>query len=369
MLAALRTALLKRGVTVAARSGRTARRGYATAGPELHGKQSELPWIIGSVGFTVPAVVYLLSGTGEPSHDAHAPTVKDTAHDITDAVKSAIPSTESVKAAVTSAVPASVSDKATKAAEVVSDKASKATAVVSDKTSQATDVVSDKTAKASDVVSDKSEKAADVVSDKSEKAADVVSDKASQASDAVSEKASKASDVASDTAAKAAKAAEDTASETSESVKEAVAPAKKSVEGAATAAKDAVAPAAPEGTTSLPGKAKQAAKDVKEKLTSKGLPEYKGISTEKPTYGAAGGINDKDAAPGDVVSSHVGTAATDRDPRSFNEMSGKQEGLSNGPTFHASLHSTRGKEISMKAEGVHDTTKLKGSVDPKREGS
>lgn len=312
MLAALRTALLKRGVTVAARSGRTARRGYATAGSKLHGKQSELPWIIGSVGFTVPAVAYLLSGSGEHSHDAHANTAKDTAHDIADAVKSAIPSTESVKAAVTSAVPTSVSDKASKAAEVVSDKTSKATEVVSDKT---------------------------------EKTSDVVSDKASQASEAVSENASKASELASDATAKVTESAKDTASENSESVKEAVTPAKKSVEGAATAAKDAVADAAPEDTPSLPAKAKQAAKDVKEKLSSKGLPETKDIPKEKgPMYGAKGGINDKDAAPGDVVSSGVGTAATDRDPRSFNEMSGKQEGLSNGPTFHASLHSTRDRK-------------------------
>ncbi|KNG52602.1 hypothetical protein DDE82_001611 [Stemphylium lycopersici] len=54
-------------------------------------------------------------------------------------------------------------------------------------------------------------------------------------------------------------------------------------------------------------------------------------------------------------------------PRSFNYMSGKQEGLSNGNTHHSSQISKQ-PEMSKKGEGVAETAKLKGTVSTNRPG-
>lgn len=74
-----------------------------------------------------------------------------------------------------------------------------------------------------------------------------------------------------------------------------------------------------------------------------------------------------------------------KDVASPNMQSGKQEGISNKDTRHSVsisfsivarhmnindgsqvLHSERGQSISKKAEGAHETAKLKGTVDPFR---
>ncbi|KAL1794416.1 hypothetical protein ACET3X_007837 [Alternaria dauci] len=54
-------------------------------------------------------------------------------------------------------------------------------------------------------------------------------------------------------------------------------------------------------------------------------------------------------------------------PRSFNYMSGKQEGLSNGNTHHSSQISKQ-PEMSKKGEGVAESAKLKGTVSTNRPG-
>lgn len=54
-----------------------------------------------------------------------------------------------------------------------------------------------------------------------------------------------------------------------------------------------------------------------------------------------------------------------KEPKSFNEMSGKQQGLSNDETGHSSNISEQ-PEKSKKGEGVAETAKLKGTVSTDR---
>ncbi|KAG9185956.1 hypothetical protein G6011_02512 [Alternaria panax] len=70
----------------------------------------------------------------------------------------------------------------------------------------------------------------------------------------------------------------------------------------------------------------------------------------------------------DAISPDVADSADPRGkPRSFNYMSGKQEGLSNGNTHHSSQASKQ-PEMSKKGEGVIETAKLKGTVSTNRPG-
>lgn len=55
-------------------------------------------------------------------------------------------------------------------------------------------------------------------------------------------------------------------------------------------------------------------------------------------------------------------------PKSTNETSGKQEGLSNADTHHSSEISKQ-DDKSKKGEGVADTAKLKGTVSVDRPGA
>jgi len=57
--------------------------------------------------------------------------------------------------------------------------------------------------------------------------------------------------------------------------------------------------------------------------------------------------------------------ATSKEPGDKNTMSGKQEGLSNTDTKH-STDITNTEEKSTKGEGVPETAKVKGTVDPNR---
>ncbi|KAF3031773.1 hypothetical protein E8E12_002178 [Didymella heteroderae] len=54
-----------------------------------------------------------------------------------------------------------------------------------------------------------------------------------------------------------------------------------------------------------------------------------------------------------------------KEPKSFNEMSGKQQGMSNDDTHHSSQISEQ-DEKSKKGEGVAETAKLKGTVSTDR---
>lgn len=290
MLPALRTALLKRGSLAAVRATRSARpvgrRGYASdhGHSSGFGQGSDTPWIIGSIAFTVPAVGYLLSGSGKPSHDAHGPvTHGDKVHH-----------------------PASFTDAAKKVYDDVPKSVDEAKAVASNVAKGVKDTV--ETAKNTDY-----------------------KQKASDAVDAAKEKASNAADAVSSGAEKAKEGAKD--------------------------------------------KVKGAKEEVKETVSSDNDDSSKDI----PTIPQAGsqhprGVNPDEVnepAPGkrDLTPAGSGPSAGSRDPKSMNEQTGKQEGLSNTTTWHANMHDERGKEISKKAEGIHDTVKVKGTVDPKREGS
>lgn len=55
-----------------------------------------------------------------------------------------------------------------------------------------------------------------------------------------------------------------------------------------------------------------------------------------------------------------------KEAKSTNEMSGKQEGVSNADTENPVLHTERGDAISKKPEGVHQAAKIKGTVDTSR---
>lgn len=57
-----------------------------------------------------------------------------------------------------------------------------------------------------------------------------------------------------------------------------------------------------------------------------------------------------------------------KEPKSFNEMSGKQQGMSNDETHHTSQISEH-DEKSKKGEGVAETAKLKGTVSTDRPGA
>jgi len=99
------------------------------------------------------------------------------------------------------------------------------------------------------------------------------------------------------------------------------------------------------------------------KITMKGDPSAPGAGRPDPNEELGPKAMGHGAAP-----SHVADPADPRGkPRSFNYMSGKQEGLSNGDTHHSSQISKQG-EMSKKGEGVAETAKLKGTVSTKRPG-
>jgi len=88
---------------------------------------------------------------------------------------------------------------------------------------------------------------------------------------------------------------------------------------------------------------------------------------KQETGGAAEEAKDKvtgdNSAAGHGPETHPAVADAKRDPNTTNEMSGKQEGVSNADTAHATFG---GGAISKKGEGMHDTSKLKGTVDVNR---
>ncbi|RPB29719.1 hypothetical protein L211DRAFT_775578 [Terfezia boudieri ATCC MYA-4762] len=275
MLPFLRTAALRRGPNLAARA-RTARliprRSY---GSDVHPAQSssEMPWIIGSVAFTVPAVLYLMSGnSSSPDHSG-----KHSSHDAHSTVSNTV---ESAKQ--------SLSDAATKASE----KASEVTETIKEKSSQMAESLKETASETTSAA--RNEATGETVEEAKEKTSDRVEE--------INETTSALTDKAKKTAAEIAETAKEKASEASENIK------------------DKVLPDNPEN--------------------------------RKPYT--------------DITHSGQAADATSKKAGSFNTQSGKQEGLSNDDTRNALFYRERGAEISKKAEGVHDSAKLKGTVDPKR---
>ncbi|KAH0602863.1 uncharacterized protein H6S33_008513 [Morchella sextelata] len=180
---------------------------------------------------------------------------------------------------------------------------------------------------------DISEKASQAAEKASEKASEVYSDVKSKVtssdsspSDTASEVEEKGSEKAQNLKEKASEKAEDLKGKTSEKV---------------------------EDLKELKEKGSEKVNDLKEKGSEKAA-ELKKKAENESNQGKPPSETDK-------------PAAAIKPPKSMNEQSGKQEGISNSETNHAVLHDERGQAISKKSEGTHDTAKLKGTVDPNRE--
>ncbi|KAF8454368.1 hypothetical protein BGX38DRAFT_1141067 [Terfezia claveryi] len=318
MLPFLRTAALRRGPTFAARA-RTARliprRNY---GSEVHPAQSstEMPWIIGSVAFTVPAVLYLMSGNSSSpdhsgkhsNHDAHS-TVGDTV--------------ESAKQ--------SLSDAATKASEKVSE-------------------------------------VTETIKEKSSQMAESLTEAASETTSAtrnVNEDAKETAEAAKETTGEAIERGKEATGETVEQAKEKTGEQVEETNETTSALTDKAKKTAAEIAETAKEKASEASENFKDKVLPDD-PEAPGA--EKNTRAASErAILEENRKPyTDITHSEQAADATSQKAGSFNTQTGKQEKLSNDNTRHAEFYRERGAEISKKAEGVHDSAKLKGTVDPKR---
>ncbi|KAF8465332.1 hypothetical protein BDZ91DRAFT_235075 [Kalaharituber pfeilii] len=284
----LRTVLLKRGPGLMARSRPIGRRTYATH-VEAN-KSSDLPWIVGSLAVTVPAVLYLMSGP-----TPHKPDVHKAAYNAASKAQAAVPySVAEAKQTVSGA------------ASTASEAASKVTQAAKEKYEEASPAVSS--------TEDTEEKAGDAYESAEETAQDTAEETAEGAVEETSQ----------DTAN------EDTAREATEQMKEETPEMWDKVKASA---ENAVPK--PERTPRLQTEAERLAEN------------------KKP-------------AKRDLTHTDMGPSAATRETKSMNEMSGKQEGITSGPTWHAEFYDGKGPGISKKSEGVHDSVKLKGTVDPGR---
>ncbi|KAI5837037.1 hypothetical protein DFP73DRAFT_569705 [Morchella snyderi] len=183
-----------------------------------------------------------------------------------------------------------------------------------------------------------------------------ISEKASQVAEKASEKASEVYSNAKSKVTSSDSSPSETASEVKEKGSE---KAKNLKEKTSERAED------------LKEKASEKAEDLKEKI-SENIEDLKERGSEKVNTLKEKG-SEKAAAlkkkenEGKPPSETDKPAAANKPPKSMNEQSGKQEGISNSETNHAVLHDERGQAISKKSEGTHDTAKLKGTVNPYRE--
>ncbi|KAA8914913.1 hypothetical protein FN846DRAFT_925665 [Sphaerosporella brunnea] len=121
--------------------------------------------------------------------------------------------------------------------------------------------------------------------------------------------------------------------------------------------KEAVAEV-PQKAEEVKEKAEEKVEEVKEKGEEKFEEAKEAVSERKEEEEPKSStVNPQKIDPGNTATKEAGGPGT---------ISGKQEGLSNDDTSHAILHEERGDAISKKAEGVHDTAKLKGTVDVDR---
>lgn len=139
MLPILRTAALRRGSTFVARA-RTARSiPHRNYGSEVHpaNSSSEMPWIIGSVAFTVPAVIYLMSGNSSPAdhsgkHSSHRVThdPHSTVGKTVESAKQSFSDATTKASGQASAVTEFAKEKSSQVAESVKETASEAISAV-----------------------------------------------------------------------------------------------------------------------------------------------------------------------------------------------------------------------------------------------
>jgi len=176
-------------------------------------------------------------------------------------------------------------------------------------------------------------------SDKLESAKEWAEDKTQEATGAVKATASKAGEKASEYAGKVKDEAEDV---------------KDSAEEKASAIKKGAA----DGTDK--DKAAEDSAEEKASAIKKGAADgtdKNKAAEEEEKEGKKTSVNPQKVDPGDTAMKNAGGSGT---------MSGKQQGISNDDTWHAVLHEPRGDAISKKGEGVHDSAKLKGTVDVNR---
>ncbi|RPB15786.1 hypothetical protein P167DRAFT_532732 [Morchella conica CCBAS932] len=187
-----------------------------------------------------------------------------------------------------------------------------------------------------------------------------ISEKASQAAEKASEKASEVYGDVKSKVASSDSSPSDTASEVKEKGSEKAQDLKEKASEKAQDLKEKASDKAED----LKGKTSEKAEDLKEKGSEK-VNDLKEKGSEK-----AAELREKvgnESNQGKPPSETDKPAAAIKPPKSMNEQSGKQEGISNSETNHAILHDERGQAISKKSEGTHDTAKLKGTVDPYRE--
>ncbi|KAI5807153.1 hypothetical protein EDC01DRAFT_781941 [Geopyxis carbonaria] len=348
---ALRSVLSRRTPTLASRmparnlsQSRPLRSGSHNGNYYHKEPTSDTPWIIGSIALTVPACYYLLSSGSPKPHHADPHAKMDTA---SSSPGDAQPDHEGHHGALTTSDDEKPygSDKAAAKSASSSD-SGEATPEEEEGASSDDEAADKQTASgASKAVSETAEDA----KDQAKETAGKLSDKASELYGSAKAKATEVKDKAKDATENATEKAKDVTKNASEKAKDVT-------ENASEKAKD------------VTENASEKAKDVSEKATEK-------------AKGAAEKVSEKASDASDAASSgdHKEESKTSKDPqktdpgytaakkpKSENEMSGKQEGLSNTDTKHPLLHTERGDAISKKPEGVHQTAKLKGTVDVNR---
>ncbi|KAI5812096.1 hypothetical protein BZA77DRAFT_150051 [Pyronema omphalodes] len=262
----------------------------------ITGGASDVPWIIGSVGITLPCLYYLFTqGSPSPKHS-------DSHHKMDTASTSPGPNVQTH--------PPSQRNGFNHSHEHRTEADDKNAPVASQKEqhghgTKKTEVADSKDKEPTSTSPTKEEKTA--AHETQEQAGDVTENVKETAKEAASEAQEKAADI-------------------TESVKE-----------TASEAKEAVTEKVEEATESKSEDKEEAKDEAKEEK-----PKSKNPQEIDPGYTAQ-------KTPG-----HIGT------------MSGKQEGLSNTDTSHPLLHTERGDAIAKKPEGIHETAKIKGTVDVNR---
>lgn len=181
----------------------------------------------------------------------------------------------------------------------------------------------------------------------------------------VNEDAKETAEAAKETTGGAVERAKEATGETVEEAKEKTSDRVEEINETTSALTDKAKKTAAEIAETAKEKASEASENIKDKVLPDN-PEAPGAK-KTPRAAAERAILEENRKPyTDITHSGQAADATSKKAGSFNTQSGKQEGLSNDDTRNALFYRERGAEISKKAEGVHDSAKLKGTVDPKR---
>ncbi|KAL7274747.1 hypothetical protein RUND412_002335 [Rhizina undulata] len=290
---------------------------YASTGKTHYNhKTSDLPWIIGSLAVTLPSAAFLLSGE---SPKPHKPLPKYDPHD-----KSTSPREFGEKTAAKETAP-KAEEPTPKEEQVAASDEAKATQepISTEKEGQdiagATFEAIGQALEATGDIGKKAGELSEAAKNKAEASIQGVADVAAAVKEMVGETIEGITDESKKKADEAGEKAAEIKGEVSEKVEKMKETAEEKVEAKG-----------------------------EDKSRSQKLQELNQAQTDK--------------APSQTDP----PSAAFKEIRSMNEMSGKQEGLSNADTWHPILHDERGQAIAKKSEGPHESAKLKGTVDPNR---